>query len=175
MNDNVTYAGFWKRLLAHILDKLILGFVSSIIFIPLWILGLLGLFMNDESGSFEKFTRVSLQHDYWGGEFSIAMFSALMVVLIIVALLSTIIEWLYFALMESSAKQATFGKIIVGIIVTDENGERISFNRATGRYFGKFLSSLFLGIGYLLAAFTQKRQALHDILSSCLVVNKFNF
>ena len=77
--------------------------------------------------------------------------------------------------MESSSKQATFGKMIVGIIVTDMEGKRITFGKATGRYFGKFISGFVLSIGYLMAAFTAKKQALHDILSSCIVINKYNF
>ncbi len=174
MNENISYAGFWKRFLAYILDKLILSFVTSILFIPIWFLGLVGIIMNTEDSNFEKFTSVANQHS-WDDEFSVAMLSAVVIVIIIIVLLSIIFEWLYFAFMESSSKQATFGKIIVGIIVTDLDGNRISFAKATGRYFGKFLSGFILGIGYLLAAFTEKKQALHDIISSCLVVDKFNF
>ena len=64
------------------------------------------------------------------------------------------------------------GKKALGIIVTDLNGAKISFSRATGRYFGKILSGLILYIGFLMAAFTQKKQALHDKLAGCLVINK---
>ena len=83
---------------------------------------------------------------------------------------STVIGWLYFALMESSAKQATVGKMALGIMVTDEDGRRIGFGRATGRYFAKFLSVLTLGIGFLMAGFTERKQALHDMVASCLVI-----
>jgi uncharacterized RDD family membrane protein YckC len=174
MNENISYAGFWKRFLAFILDKLILMFATSILFVPIWILGFVGIIMNSEDGNYERFTSVSFQHN-WDNEFSVAMFSAAIVVIIVVAVLNIVIEWLYFAFMESSSKQATFGKIIVGIIVTDTEGNKISFAKATGRYFGKFISGFILGIGYLLAAFTEKKQTLHDIFSSCLVVDKFNF
>ncbi|HEX8522655.1 MAG TPA: RDD family protein [Tepidisphaeraceae bacterium] len=85
------------------------------------------------------------------------------------------IGWLYFAFMESSEKQATLGKMAMGLIVTDELGNRISFARATGRHFGKFLSSLILGIGYIMQAFTQRRQALHDMLAGTLVVTKRSY
>ena len=78
--------------------------------------------------------------------------------------------WLYFALMESSANQATLGKMAIGIKVTDMSGRRIGFGQATGRYFGKILSSMILLIGYIMAAFTEKKQALHDMLAGCLVV-----
>ncbi len=80
--------------------------------------------------------------------------------------------WLYFALMESSPRQATLGKQALGIMVTDLAGQRISFARATGRFFAKILSGLILWIGYVMAAFTERKQALHDLLASCLVVAK---
>jgi len=84
--------------------------------------------------------------------------------------ISTVVGWLYHALMESSAKQATVGKMALGIIVTDLEGRRIGFGRATGRYFAKILSALILGIGFLMAAFTERKQALHDMVASTLVV-----
>ena len=84
--------------------------------------------------------------------------------------ISTLISWLYYSLMESSARQATVGKMALGIKVTDTDGRRITFGRATGRYFAKILSGLILGIGFLMAAFTEKKQALHDILASTLVL-----
>ena len=79
---------------------------------------------------------------------------------------------IYFAFMESSARQATLGKQALGIIVTDLNGNRIYFGKATARYFGKFISGLILGIGYIMAGFTEKKQALHDMMARCLVVKK---
>jgi uncharacterized RDD family membrane protein YckC len=81
-----------------------------------------------------------------------------------------IIPWLYSALMECSHKQATLGKIAVGIKVTDLNGNRIDFGRATGRHFGKTISGFFL-IGFIMVAFTKKKQGLHDMMTGCLVVN----
>ena len=83
-----------------------------------------------------------------------------------------IIGWLYFALFESSSFQATPGKMAVGIKVTDMNGNRISFERASGRHFSKIFSYLTSLIGYIMVAFTQKKQGMHDIVASCLVVNK---
>jgi uncharacterized RDD family membrane protein YckC len=80
--------------------------------------------------------------------------------------------WLYFALMESSDKQATFGKQAVGLRVTDIHGERISFANATGRHFAKFLSGMIMYIGYFMAGFTEKKQGLHDIIAQTLVVKK---
>jgi predicted Zn finger-like uncharacterized protein len=81
------------------------------------------------------------------------------------------IGWLYFALLESSPRQATLGKMALGIKVTDLSGDGISFGRATGRYFGKIVSALTLLVGYLMAGVTRKKQGLHDIVAGCLVVN----
>jgi uncharacterized RDD family membrane protein YckC len=85
-------------------------------------------------------------------------------------LLGLIVAWLYFALQESSAKQATLGKLALGVKVVDAEGRRIGFGRATGRFFGKLLSSIIFGIGFLLAGWTAKKQALHDIIAGTFVV-----
>ncbi len=85
---------------------------------------------------------------------------------------TTILGWLYFAGMESTSRQATIGKSLLGIYVTDVDGNRISFLRATGRYFAKILSALILFIGYIMAAFTARKQALHDLLASTLVLDR---
>ena len=81
-----------------------------------------------------------------------------------------VIRWLYFALMESSGGQATLGKMAVGIVVTDTDGKRITFAKATGRFFGKFLSAAILLVGFIMAGFTDRKQALHDYLAGTLVV-----
>ena len=82
------------------------------------------------------------------------------------------LPWIYEAYMLSSDKQATVGKIMMGMLVTDLNGGRISFGRATGRHFAKWISLLMLGFGFLMAAFTDKKQALHDMIADTLVVTK---
>ena len=64
--------------------------------------------------------------------------------------ISTVIGWLYYAGMESSARQATLGKGLLGLRVTDLDGDRISFLRATGRHFAKILSALILFIGFIM-------------------------
>ncbi|MDX5482552.1 MAG: RDD family protein [Hymenobacteraceae bacterium] len=84
-------------------------------------------------------------------------------------LLSMFLGWVYYAGLESSRYQATLGKQMMGIFVTDTDGERISFARATGRYFGKLLSGMILLIGYIMAAFTERKQALHDLIAKTLV------
>ena len=88
------------------------------------------------------------------------------------AAVGMLVGWLYYALMESSARQATLGKMALGIIVTDLEGRRISFGRASGRYFGMFLSNFTLLIGFLMCAWTEKKQCLHDMLAGCLVRKK---
>lgn len=82
---------------------------------------------------------------------------------------------LYYALQESSAAQATLGKRALGIKVTDLQGRRLSFGRALGRWFSAALSYLTLYIGFLMAAFTQRKQALHDVVAGTLVVDKYAF
>lgn len=85
---------------------------------------------------------------------------------------SMIISWLYYALMESSKYQGTLGKMALGIVVTDLNGYKVSFARATGRYFGKIISFMTLTIGFMMAGFTARKQALHDMIAGCLVLVK---
>ncbi len=80
--------------------------------------------------------------------------------------------WLYYALMEASENQGTLGKMALGIKVTDVEGKRIGFGRATGRHFAKFVSNLTLGIGFLMIAWTEKKQGLHDLIAGALVVRK---
>lgn len=87
-------------------------------------------------------------------------------------LINLVLGWVYAAAMESSDRQATLGKMAVGIKVTDMNGERISFGKATGRHFAKIISAIILLIGYIMAAFDSKKQALHDKMAGTLVLNK---
>lgn len=81
-------------------------------------------------------------------------------------------NWLYYALMESSPKQATLGKMACGLLVTNLEGQRIGFGQASGRHFGKFISCLTLLIGFLMCAWTEKKQCLHDMMADCLVLQK---
>ena len=84
----------------------------------------------------------------------------------------SLVNWIYFAGGESGYSQATIGKRAMGLMVTDLNGERITFGRASGRYFSKILSGLFFGIGYLMVAFSEKKQGLHDMMAGTLVVRR---
>jgi uncharacterized RDD family membrane protein YckC len=88
------------------------------------------------------------------------------------SLVGILIAWLYYAYQESSDKQATIGKQALKIVVTDLEGKRIDFVKATIRYFSKIISALILLIGYIMAAFTEKKQALHDIIAGTLVLEK---
>jgi len=154
----MTYAGFWKRFAAYLIDTIIIGFVMGIIMMVFGI----GLFTS-------MATMDEMAMDEGDAEAMAAGMIGGMMTLILVA---SAAQWLYFALMESSAKQGTLGKMALSIIVTDANGNRISFGRATGRYFGKIISGAILCIGYIMAGFTEKKQALHDMIAGCLVVNK---
>ncbi len=78
-------------------------------------------------------------------------------------------SWLYEAVMLSSSRQATLGKMAVSLKVTDLAGNRLSFGRATGRHFAKYISGATLGIGYIMVAFTDRHQALHDMIAGTLV------
>jgi uncharacterized RDD family membrane protein YckC len=84
-------------------------------------------------------------------------------------ILGLVLGWLYFALMESSPKQATLGKMACGYVVSDLRGARVSFARATGRHFGKWISTLILGIGFLMCAWSRQKQCLHDKMAGCLM------
>lgn len=83
-----------------------------------------------------------------------------------------VLYWLYFTLLESSSKQASLGKMLLGILVTDMEGQRLTFARANARYWTKVLSALILGIGFMMAGFTNRKQALHDMIAETLVVTK---
>ena len=98
------------------------------------------------------------------GEFSGAYFLSLGA--------NIVIAWLYSAFMESSALQATVGQLALSIRVTSLDGRRIGFGRATGRHFGQLVSVATFGIGYLMIAFTEKRQALHDMIAGCVLIKR---
>ncbi len=83
-----------------------------------------------------------------------------------------VVTWLYFALLESGSRQATFGKRVMGIIVTNEAGGRISFWQGAGRYLLRYISFGIFLLGLLLMFFNEKRQSLHDLLTATLVVKR---
>ena len=148
MADSLTgislrYAGFWLRLVAVIVD-------TGILFLAM--LGVGAIFEVD----FLAVTPTDLDLE------GVRILEGVMV----------FIGWLYYAGLESTAPQATVGKLLLGIYVTDIEGERTTFGRASLRYWAKYLSTIILLIGYLMAAFTRRKQALHDIVASCLVLKR---
>jgi uncharacterized RDD family membrane protein YckC len=149
----VQYAGFWRRFVAIIIDSLILSVPS----------GLLALIFGLRTSAL-----------FAGGEDMVDLESILALVMgaMWIWVMAFIIQWIYFAAFESSHFQATPGKLALGIAVTDTEGKRISFGRASARFFGKIISKMILYIGYMMAGWTQRKQALHDILADCLVVMK---
>lgn len=136
------YAGFWLRFVAAFIDSIIITVISRVL--------LLGF----------DTPRLDLTQSYFD-----ALNSP-------VTLMNTLLFWIYFAILESSPLQASFGKYILGIKVIDIYGRRIGFLRATGRHFGKIVSAFILMIGYLMAAFTGQKQALHDKMANCLVIKR---
>ena len=154
----VDYAGFWLRLLALIIDNLILLLGFVLVLIPLIFLTGLHKFLDD------------FHPDEDMNNVGVAMFVG---IILIAATVSLILTWLYHALMESSDWQATLGKKVLGLVVTDMAGQRVSFGRSTGRHFGKLITNLIPAfLGYVMAGFTEKRQALHDMMSGCLVLRR---
>jgi uncharacterized RDD family membrane protein YckC len=140
------YAGFWLRVIAAIIDAVIVqAVVWPVTLVIGFIIGLAG---------------ASVQMPHAGIR---------LVAIIVGATLGIAAHWIYEATMESSSRQATLGKMVLGLKVTDVQGRRISFARATGRTFAKYLSSMILCIGYIMAGLTERKQALHDIIAGTLV------
>ena len=144
----VAYAGFWLRLLAVFIDSLVLAIPSLAIVI---------------------FAVMFLGFEVPPPEAPIGTLPPMRVFLPMEAMFLTL-QWLYFASMESSSWQGTLGKRALGIGVSDLHGKRVSFGRASVRFIGKLLSGATFLVGYVMAAFTEKRQALHDIIADCIVV-----
>ena len=142
----VRYGGFWIRVVAFIIDAVIVRVVLAPIGLVLGGLGMAGGMMT------------GLHH----GLFAL-MGGGVMFVIMAFG------SWLYEAFMVSSSYQATLGKMILGMKVTDLHGNRISFERATGRHFAKWLSGLALCIGYIMVGLTERKQGLHDLLAGTLV------
>jgi uncharacterized RDD family membrane protein YckC len=149
--QSVQYGGFWIRVVATIIDAIIVR-VFLFPFKAVFGLGTLAI------GGFDPHNLrhgLALPYLIFGGG--------------VIALLTVVASWLYEALMESSSYQATLGKMIFGMKVTDLYGNRIDFARATGRHFAKWLSGLALCIGFIMVGFTERKQGLHDMLAGTLV------
>lgn len=140
------YAGFWLRAGAYLIDTLILSMVLLI------------------------FWRPEVQPDMTPERMMESIRQLQSNPGLMAAQL--ILSWLYFALLECSSWQATLGKKAFRLKVTDMEGRRLSFYRATVRHMGKILSQFTFLLGFVLAAFTPRKQALHDLLAKCLVVRR---
>lgn len=153
-NESTEYAGFWIRFIAYII-----GVLEFIMILPL--LGLFGL----------KVFELSTLRDLGNAdpELLVPLIASAITGLSLTVLLIT---WFYYALLQSGARQATVGKMALGLKVTDVNGDRLTFARASLRYFSKILSGLLMMIGYVMAGFTPKKQALHDYIANTYVVRK---
>lgn len=153
-----TYAGFWKRLAAYFIDAFVLYLPFTLLEIPFHM-----------RAAYEGLARrISPDTDPAAALLAYQQFYAEQWPYFLTTL---VVGWLYFALCESSSWQASVGKLALGIRVTDLNGARISFGRALGRYGGKLISGMILCIGFLMVAFTQRKQGLHDMLANTLVLN----
>ncbi|HEY0178283.1 MAG TPA: RDD family protein [Dokdonella sp.] len=137
------HAGFWRRSAAYVIDYVVTLVLAYAITVA--------------AGAGLGFTS--------SGDVAGAAFGTM-----IGGVLGIVVGWLYFALQESSAAQATLGKRAMSLKVTDDYGHRIGFGRASGRFFGKILSGVILAIGFMLAGWTARKQALHDLLAGTLVV-----
>jgi uncharacterized RDD family membrane protein YckC len=152
------YAGFWLRLVAHLIDGVIVLVVTGVV-LGICVLGIgVGTLKDAFSNANPQDPALPFTIIGW---FMVGGFVML------------VLQWLYYAWMESSEHQATLGKMALGLIVTDLDDRRVSFARATGRFFAKIISGLIpLAIGYIMAGFTEKKQALHDMIASTLVLRK---
>ena len=157
---NTNYAGFWMRFLALIIDGIIIGVVRWIIILP--ILASMGMGMASEIQSLDADDPST----------ALPILGTIMAFAGISALISTVIWIVYYTLMETSKYQGTVGKIALGLIVTDANGNKLDFSKALIRNICKIISSMILCIGYIMAGFTEKKQGLHDLIAGTLVVKK---
>lgn len=157
LNTTPNYADFGKRLVAYLIDVVILGIPIGIIY---------GIVIAMFAGSIA--TSVDPETGQLGAGAGMALGSSFALLYI----LSPLLIIAYFSYFESSEKQASVGKQVMGIKVVGMNGERISFMNAVGRNASRLISGAICAIGYIMAAFTEKKQALHDMIASTLVVNK---
>lgn len=156
----VIYAGFWLRFVAYLVDNLLMSVAMGVVFIPLALTtGVLA--------------HIQVLATSRGGQPDPAAVMGIVSLILTFAAISLVLSWLYHAYFESSDWQATPGKRVMSIYVTDMNSQRLSFLHATGRFFAKIITGLIpLGIGYIMAGFTERKQALHDMIAGTLVVRR---
>jgi len=149
---NLQLADSGKRVIAFLIDAIILGVISSILYVILGFVGFMGSSSLETGGS--------------GGIMAIMAGASL------VNLLSVAIQVGYFTYMESSERQATIGKSAMGLIVADENGNRLDTQKALIRNLSRIISGIICLFGYIMAFFTEKKQALHDVIAKTNVYTK---
>jgi uncharacterized RDD family membrane protein YckC len=159
---HLIYAGFWHRVAAHILDNLIV----SVPFAILWFIAVISLV------GVGVFSQASLQNGSQPHAPSAALIGTIIIAYLGLILGRFLAVWLYHAILESGPHQSTWGKRVLGLKVTSYTGQRISFGHATGRYFSTLVTNMTMGIGYLMVAFTDRKQALHDMIAGTLVVKQ---
>jgi uncharacterized RDD family membrane protein YckC len=148
------YGCFWIRLLAHLIDHIILGAVAA----PLFFIMVLP--------SIVRIAHEAEQNQEPSPEMILTIVSSAFVYIA----LAFVGQWLYEALLTSSSWQGTIGKRVLRLKVVDEAGNRIGFGRATGRFFAKILSSMFFCIGFIMIGFTERKTGLHDMLAGTRVL-----
>lgn len=154
----VEYGGFWLRFLAYLIDGAVVTLGICLVAIPFVFLTGLGGFLSQIHPE---------------EELGDAGFWLIMGMIFLFVTVGLAVTWLYHALMESSEWQATVGKKALGLVVTDMKGQRVSFGRATGRHFAKIVTNMVpLTIGYIMAGFTERKQALHDMIAGCLILRR---
>ena len=149
----VVYGGFWRRLWSHLIDRFILG----VVFMPVGFMVFVPMLATRSGG----WTDTDLPAE---------AITAFLGATLTVAFLALLGSWFYYALMQSSSRQATLGQLALGLRVTDLEGRRVSFARASGRHFATVLTGLTFGIGYLIMLFTTRKQTLHDLVAGTVVV-----
>ena len=154
------YAGLGRRFVAFIVDIILIA-----------LFGIIAVaFFNQTNGIMYLYYLVVDHAPISTLTESGAPIAALGPIAAAVGLLVIVVPWLYYAGFESTRGQATPGKILMSLQVTDLEGSRISFGRATLRFFAKFISVLIIFIGFIMIGLTKKRQGLHDKIAGTLVL-----
>ncbi len=157
------YAGFWPRFAAYFIDGAVMALFLNAVY---W--------MTHQQVSHQLDTHPEIVRYLTGetSEYSGAYKAANLIMYYCASFQSLLFGWCYYAGMESSPLRGTFGKWVLGIYVTDLEGNRISFAQGTGRFFGKIISGMLLLIGYIMIGTSDRKQGLHDKMADCLVMRK---
>lgn len=144
------YAGFWRRFAAGMIDGILLSIVNKILYSITGVSSRMQEIILDDPTDYSGL--ISVAGPTWAMGFAVQL--------------------AYFAYLESSERQASFGKQAMGLVITDMNGKRIDMGKAVIRHLSKILSAFLFLIGYLMQPFTEKRQTLHDMIAGTLVFKR---